>query len=138
VCALAGTVLAWAGGGPAGPGRLAQVGPQPLLTGAALGLEVALGAVLTVLVAVAGPSVPRPARRLPGSAGWSRLRRWLRLPPIRLPRWLRLPRVRLPRVRLPRVRLPRVRLPRVRLPRVRLPRVRLPRLRRRSGRDADA
>jgi len=48
-------LLAWLSGGPIGPGRLAQVGPQPLLTGAAAGLEVAVGALVTVLLAAGAP-----------------------------------------------------------------------------------
>ncbi|MDQ1287576.1 MAG: hypothetical protein QG622_1141 [Actinomycetota bacterium] len=50
-------LLAWLSGGPAGPGRLAQVGPDLLNTGAAFGAEVALGAVLVVLAAAAVPDL---------------------------------------------------------------------------------
>ena len=48
-------LLAWLSGGPAGPGRLARVGPPPLLTGTAAGLEVAAGALATVLVVAGAP-----------------------------------------------------------------------------------
>lgn len=59
------TLLAWLSGGPGGPGRLSDVGPNPLLTGAAFGAEVALGAVLVVLAAAAVPDLAarRRARR---------------------------------------------------------------------------
>jgi Family of unknown function (DUF6350) len=49
-CGLSAGLLAWLSGGPAGPGRLAEVGPRPLLVAVAVAGEVALGAVLTVLV----------------------------------------------------------------------------------------
>ena len=41
-------VLAWLSGGPAGPGRLAELGPVPWLTGAAFAVEVAAGAALVL------------------------------------------------------------------------------------------
>ncbi|GAB7192415.1 hypothetical protein NUM3379_31240 [Kineococcus sp. NUM-3379] len=40
--------LAWAASGPAGPGRMAEVGPQPLLTGFVTGAGVAVGMLLAV------------------------------------------------------------------------------------------
>lgn len=58
--ALTGVVaagLAWLSGGPAGPGRLADVGPFPVLVGGAVALEVGAGAVLTVLVVAGLPAV---------------------------------------------------------------------------------
>lgn len=64
VCAGAATVLAWLSGGPAGPGRLGEVGPDPLLTGAAFGLEIALGAVLVVAAATAVPTLATRVRAL--------------------------------------------------------------------------
>lgn len=50
-CAVAAGVLAWLSGGPAGPGRLADVGPDPLSTGIAFGIEVVAGGGAVVLVA---------------------------------------------------------------------------------------
>jgi hypothetical protein len=50
-------LLIWLSGGPAGPGRLAGVGPSALLVGAAFGAEVVLGAVVTVLVVVWVPGL---------------------------------------------------------------------------------
>ena len=44
-------LLAWLAGGPAGPGQLAVTGPEPLLTGAAFGAEVAIGVALVLAVA---------------------------------------------------------------------------------------
>jgi len=41
-------VLAWLSGGPAGPGRLAEIGPLPWLTGLAFAAEVAAGAALAL------------------------------------------------------------------------------------------
>ncbi len=59
---LIATVLAWFASGPAGPGRMAQVGPSPLLVGAAIAGEVAAGCVLAVLFlprdATSRPAVP--------------------------------------------------------------------------------
>jgi hypothetical protein len=46
-------VLSWLSGGPAGPGRLAQIGPSPWQVGLAVGIEVGLGALLAVGVGVA-------------------------------------------------------------------------------------
>jgi hypothetical protein len=57
LCAVLSAALAWLSGGPAGPGRLDEVGPHPLLTGGATGAEVLLGAAVTVLVARAAPVV---------------------------------------------------------------------------------
>jgi hypothetical protein len=51
VAVLAGavmTVLAWLSGGPAGPGRLADIGPVPWLTGLAFAAEVAAGTALAL------------------------------------------------------------------------------------------
>jgi hypothetical protein len=53
VAALAGaamTVLAWLSGGPAGPGRLADIGPVPWLTGLVFAAEVAAGTALALAV----------------------------------------------------------------------------------------
>jgi hypothetical protein len=44
------TVLAWLSGGPAGPGRLAEIGPVPWLTGLVFAAEIAAGAALAVAV----------------------------------------------------------------------------------------
>jgi Family of unknown function (DUF6350) len=55
-------VLAWLSGGPAGPGRLAEVGPHPLLAGAAMGVEVLIGAVVTVLAVIGVPAIMGPLR----------------------------------------------------------------------------
>jgi hypothetical protein len=52
-------LLAWLSGGPAGPGLLAVTGPQPLLTGLAFGVEVAVGVALVV-------AFPRTRRRFVG------------------------------------------------------------------------
>ena len=51
VCGATAALLAWLSGGPAGPGRLAYVGPDPLATGLAFAVEVAVGASAVVLVA---------------------------------------------------------------------------------------
>ncbi len=67
VAVLAGTglaVLAWLSGGPAGPGRLAETGPLPWLTGVAFAAEVAAGAALALaarstVVAVRGGAMRR-------------------------------------------------------------------------------
>jgi hypothetical protein len=67
VATLAGVamgVLAWLSGGPAGPGRLAQTGPVPWLTGTAFAVEVAAGVALALvarstLAAVRGSSTRR-------------------------------------------------------------------------------
>jgi hypothetical protein len=51
VAALAGLLfaaLAWLSGGPAGPGRLAETGPVPWLTGLAFAVEVGAGAALAL------------------------------------------------------------------------------------------
>ncbi len=53
---LAAGVLAWLSGGPAGPGRLGTVGPNPLLVAGAFAAEVAVGAVLLMLVRRAAPA----------------------------------------------------------------------------------
>jgi hypothetical protein len=57
VCGGVVGLLAWLSGGPAGPGRLADVGPQPLLTAAAVAAEVAVGAILMLLATVAAPAM---------------------------------------------------------------------------------
>jgi len=44
-------VLAWVASGPAGPGRLAEVGPQGRAVGAAGGVEVAVGCAVALGVA---------------------------------------------------------------------------------------
>lgn len=44
-------VLAWVASGPAGPGRLAEVGPQGWAVGAAVGVEVAVGCAVALGVA---------------------------------------------------------------------------------------
>lgn len=49
-------VLAWLSGGPAGPGRLATVGPQPVLVGAVFAAEVLVGGLVTLLVRQFAPS----------------------------------------------------------------------------------
>ncbi len=67
VAALAGSAmaaLAWLSGGPAGPGRLAETGPVPWLTGVAFAVEVAAGVALALVarstfVAVRGGSTRR-------------------------------------------------------------------------------
>ncbi len=67
VAVLAGSsmaALAWLSGGPAGPGRLAQTGPVPWLTGTAFAVEVAAGVALALvarstLVAVRSSSTRR-------------------------------------------------------------------------------
>jgi hypothetical protein len=56
--------LAWLSGGPAGPGRLAEVGPDPALTGLAAGLEVLVGATVAVLAATWAPVLAARARRV--------------------------------------------------------------------------
>ncbi len=48
-------VLAWLSGGPSGPGRLAEVGPNPVLVAGVFAVEVALGAALLFLVRRAAP-----------------------------------------------------------------------------------
>ncbi len=53
-------LLAWASAGSAGPGRLAHVGPDPLVVGAIVALEVAIGAALG-----AGIGALRGTRRPP-------------------------------------------------------------------------
>jgi hypothetical protein len=50
-------LLAWASGGTAGPGRLADVGPDPVAVGALAALELGIGAVAGL--AASG----RPSRR---------------------------------------------------------------------------
>lgn len=78
-CGLAMALLSWLSGGPGGPGRLAAVGPSPLLTGGAVTLEVAAGATTTVLLAagmpwltsrLTGRELPRLTLRLPDLARW--------------------------------------------------------------------
>jgi len=54
---LAFALLAWLGAGPAGPGRLAQVGPVPHLVGAAVAIQVLVGAALLVLVRRGAPAL---------------------------------------------------------------------------------
>jgi hypothetical protein len=61
------TVLAWLSGGPAGPGRLADIGPVPWLTGLVFAAEVAAGtalvlAVRSTVLAVRGGVMRRAAR----------------------------------------------------------------------------
>ena len=53
VTGLIWTALGWLAGGSAGPGRLAAVGPQPLLLGGAVAVETAVGALLAVLAVTA-------------------------------------------------------------------------------------
>ncbi len=48
-------VLAWLSGGPAGPGRLGDVGPNPLLVAMAVAAEVAVGAALLLFVKRGAP-----------------------------------------------------------------------------------
>lgn len=50
-------VLAWLSAGPAGPGRLGEVGPSPLPVAAAVAVEVATGAALLLLVKRGAPQV---------------------------------------------------------------------------------
>jgi hypothetical protein len=57
VSALGWTAAGWLSGGPAGPGRLAEVGPTPWLTGPALGLETLVGALLAAVLLRAGQSL---------------------------------------------------------------------------------
>jgi hypothetical protein len=57
VCGVTAAAAAWLSGGPAGPGRLADVGPKPLLTGLAFAGEVALGAGTFVGVVAGAPVV---------------------------------------------------------------------------------
>ncbi|HEY6795207.1 MAG TPA: DUF6350 family protein, partial [Kineosporiaceae bacterium] len=64
LCGITSSVLAWLSGGPAGPGRLAVTGPDPLLTGAAAAAEVTVGAVLTVLAVAGVPPLLRRMERL--------------------------------------------------------------------------
>ncbi|WP_146099424.1 DUF6350 family protein [Kineococcus xinjiangensis] len=80
--ALTGTVvgvLSWLASGPAGPGRMAEVGPEPLLAAVAAGAEVSLGMLLAVggaaAVARYGPrrvphrlTAPLPGGTLSGRA----------------------------------------------------------------------
>jgi len=73
VAGLMTAALSWLSGGPAGPGRMGTVGPQPLLTAAAVTGEVAVGALLAVLLIAALPRA-NPAR-LADLTGLSRLRR---------------------------------------------------------------
>jgi hypothetical protein len=58
------TILGWLSGGPAGPGRLAELGPSPWQLGLATALEVGVGAVIVVgaglTVRFLGPA-PAPA-----------------------------------------------------------------------------
>jgi hypothetical protein len=61
-CAVAAGLLAWLSGGPAGPGRLADVGPDPLSTGLAFGIEVVTGGGAVVLVSGLLPGVVGTAR----------------------------------------------------------------------------
>jgi hypothetical protein len=49
-------LLAWASAGSAGPGRLADVGPQPLLVGAFAALEIGIAATIGLLTGAAGGS----------------------------------------------------------------------------------
>jgi hypothetical protein len=66
VAALAGVsmaVLAWLSGGPAGPGRLADVGPLPWLTGLVFAAEVAAGAALALAVRTTAAAVRGGAMR---------------------------------------------------------------------------
>jgi hypothetical protein len=60
---LVAAVLAWFASGPAGPGRMAQVGPSPLLVGVAIAGEVTAGCLIAVLLLPGGetsrPAVPR-------------------------------------------------------------------------------
>lgn len=50
-CAGGAALLGVAAGGSAGPGRMAQVGPDPIALGVAVGAEVAVGAVVAVVLA---------------------------------------------------------------------------------------
>jgi len=56
VWAVGATLLAWLASGPAGPGRLSDVGPVALRAGLAAGAWVGAGAVLAVLVAAGVPA----------------------------------------------------------------------------------
>jgi hypothetical protein len=68
------TVLAWLAGGAAGPGRLSTVGPAPLLVGAALAAELAVGGLLALAVR---PLLSRVGRA-PRSAAVEASSRWAR------------------------------------------------------------
>lgn len=57
VCGAVAGTLAWLSGGPAGPGRLGDVGPNPLLVGGAFAAEVAIGAALLLFVRRGAPRV---------------------------------------------------------------------------------
>ena len=63
------TILGWLSGGPAGPGRLAELGPSPWQLGLVTALEVGVGAVIVV---AAGLTVrflaPAPAPATPATA----------------------------------------------------------------------
>lgn len=50
-------VLAWASGGPAGPGRMSQVGPTPWLVAGTVAIEVMIGVALVVLVRQVAPAL---------------------------------------------------------------------------------
>ncbi|HEX5534818.1 MAG TPA: DUF6350 family protein [Actinomycetales bacterium] len=56
---LVAAVLVWFASGPAGPGRLVQVGPSPLLVGVAIAGEVAAGCLIAVLL-LPREDTPRP------------------------------------------------------------------------------
>lgn len=66
---LAWTVLGWLSGGPAGPGRLADLGPSAWHLGLAAGLEVGLGALLAVAAGLTvrhlTPTPPAPVHPIP-------------------------------------------------------------------------
>jgi hypothetical protein len=61
-------LLAWWSGGALGPGRLVDIGPNPMLVGAFAALEVGVAAVLGMLTppirrrgATSGATAPAPA-----------------------------------------------------------------------------
>lgn len=63
-------VLAWLSGGPAGPGRMSQVGPTPWLVAGVFAIEVVIGAAVTLVIGQVAPRlVGGLAGALPGRRG---------------------------------------------------------------------
>ena len=78
-CGVAAGVLGWLSGGPAGPGRLADVGPDPVSTGIAFAVEVLVGGGLVVLAAGLVPGLTDAVR---ARSGLSRRRAGRRSPAV--------------------------------------------------------